>query len=800
MTADVAAPAGAVAQVAGTPVRAGFVPWPYPTAAGLTLGVAAALAAGPAAPHAVTTIGCCVAAGGLLGVLRARWCGARARAPHLGGALRRVLPLLLLSGGCGMVRMAAHDASLVARQARVAPWLEREVEWRGSFDGTTFAAVEPAAVRLALVARSAVPEGVLRLRATAVAAPGKRNPGGFDYAGYLERRGIVGQLFVEEVLWASERTSLRARLRAGVAAGLPADLAALMAAMTLGIRDDLGELRDAFTASGLAHVLSLSGLHVGVLLAAAGRLLVRTGRARPYLLMVVTVGFVLLVGSAPSVLRAAAMAFAVLCSLAAGFGKLESWTVLALAYVLGLAATPQMLLDVSFQLSYLALAGLLAFARPLGVRFGVAKVARGAPPLRGGAVLGLRNAALGGTAVSVAAQLPTLSLVAGSFGSVPLAAVVVNLVAVPVACVAVPLGFAAGLLGLVVPPLAWLLNRVTLVLAHALVWCAEVGSRAPALAWGEVSWLGHLCWAAFAMAAALWVRRWLALRRFLLVALCAGAATALAGPAARPPDIWFLDVGQGDSVLIRLPGRYEVLIDGGGSPFSDDDVGARVVLPALRALGVDELELVVATHPDADHIEGLFTVLASMPVGTLVTGPAWPDVELDSRLRRLASERGVPVHVAQRGEVLVLGAGGVDATLEVLHPPPAAGGASSNESSVVTVLRYRGQAVALFTGDAGGPTEERIAVPHVDLLQAGHHGSRFSTTDHLLLAASPRVAVVSVGANNYGHPHADVLARLAEHRVDTYLTRSSGAVRFAIGAGGAVTTATGRGGTAVSAK
>lgn len=682
-------------------------------------------------------------------------------------------------------RFELHEAVTRHQVEVVRPWLGTTTRWEGSFDGVTFLATSPVGARLALVSMATLPVGRVEVDATLEEAPGKRNPGGFDYRAHLLRRGIAGQLFVDDVIAASPVATVRERLRRGVAAGLPPDLATLMVAMTLGLRTDLGAVRDSFTAAGLAHLLSLSGLHFGVLLAAAARLTVRLGRARVYVLMLLTVSFVALVGTAPSVVRAASMAMAALVGLATGVGKFEPWTVLALSFVLGLLLTPQMLLDVSFLLSYLSLAGLLLFVVPLSHRLGLRFTDAAALRRRPRALV--RTTVLGGCVMSVAAQLPSLSLVAGSFGTVPLVGPLVNVVAVPLAAAAVPLGFAAGLLGLVGEPLAWLVNRLTLIAVRPITWLADAGSLAPALSWAEVDWLGHLCWAAFVAAAALWVRSRLRTRRLLLVALCSGGISFAAGPDLDPPDIWFLDVGQGDSILVRLPGRYEVLIDGGGTPFSDDDVGRRVVIPALRALGVDELEVVVATHPDADHVEGLFSVLEDVPVGTLVTGPTWQDVALDQRLRSIALARGVAVHVAQRGETLVLGGTGRSGTLEVLHPPPGPGGSSSNEASVVLLFRYDGQSVALFTGDSGSPTEEQVAVPHVDLLQVGHHGSRFSTSEHLLLAASPRVAVVSVGENNYGHPHPDVLGRLAARSALVVTTQRHGAVRYDLRDGGEVT-------------
>ncbi len=649
----------------------------------------------------------------------------------------------------------------------LAGWHEVETTWRGYHDGVYFRAWEPVRVKLAMAARAAQPQGRLTLVGSAVAAPGKRNPGGFDYAGYLRRRGAAGQLFVTEVTAADGGGPLRERLRLGVEAGLEAEAAALMAAMTLGLREDMGELADSFTAAGLAHLLALSGLHVSLLLMAAGRLLSRWARARPYLLMALTLGFVALVGPSPSVVRAATMALAVLVAMALGSGRPRAWPVFALALTGGLLQAPWMLLDVSFQLSFLAVAGMLLFlppwARALGLR----------PADRPGR---WRMLILGGGLTSIAAQLPSVSLVAGSFGQLPLLSPLVNIVAVPLSALALPVGFTAGLLGVVWLPLSWLVNRAAAVLAGALVWCARAGERLPSLAWGEVGWSGHLCWLAALCALALWSHGRLRLKRAAGVALAAAACSLLAGSARTPPDVWFLDVGQGDSVLIRLPRGTTVLIDGGGTPFSDFDVGERVVVRALRALGVRRLDVVVATHPDADHIEGLIAVLERLPVGLLVGGPA-SEAPLDVALRAAADRRGIAVHRATRGERLVLVREDGYA-LDVLHPPAGAPGGSANELSVALVLRRHGAALAAFFGDLGSASEPWLAPPPVDVLMVGHHGSRHSTGPDILRALSPRLAVISVGRNNYGHPHPDVLGRLERAGVEVLLTQRDGAVRI----------------------
>ena len=746
------------------PRRGGFVAWSLPAAGGAAFG---ALLGHywPGGPG-----------GTVLAALAVGVASAVALLPRRGprfGLSAALLALLACVGAATRYELWEHAANPAASYFGV------EERWLGTFDGVHFRAVEPARATFAVVSRAALPPGRLALSATARAAPGKRNPGGFDYASYLKRRGVAGQLFVSELVSAAPRLGARQHLERGMHAGLDDQAGALVSAVALGLKDDLGdELEESFSRAGLAHLLALSGLHFGVLLGAVAWVLTPLGRNRVYAMLAVTVAFVALVGPSPSVVRAAVMAAAFLIARASGTGRLEPLPVLALAATGALVAQPQMLFDLSFQLSYLALLGLLTFTAPLARL--LAPLLEGAPSsttATAGPRVRLARFVVTGLAASVAAQVPSLSLVAGAFGSVPLLSPLVNLVAVPLSTLLVPLGFSAGLLGLVAESLASLVNRLTQAVVWLLTAVAGASDGLPQLAWAEIGWLGHLCWGAFVVALALCLNGRLRWRQLLLVTLAAGSSSALAGSFRPPPDVWFLDVGQGDATLIRLPGRFEVLVDGGGSPFSEDDVGERVVLPALRALDVDELELVVATHPDADHVEGLFTVLERLPVGTLVTGPAAPGNALDDRLRAIAVERGVAVHVAARAETIQVGSRG-EASLEVLHPPAGGGGGSANEESVVLLLRYRGVAAVLLLADVGSVTEARLALPRVAVLKVGHHGSRHSTSLALLRATAPELAVISVGRNNYGHPHESVVARLAEAGVPTLTTQEHGAVRL----------------------
>ncbi|MCW5819541.1 MAG: ComEC/Rec2 family competence protein [Trueperaceae bacterium] len=763
-----------------------FVPWPLPLAVGAVLGVVVTAPLGPGATWVVVAG---LAAAGTLAWRRCGW-----RWPHVVAhagivGLAPFLPVVALAAAVGAARMQAWQAGPSERQRAVlaAEYAGAEHEWRGRSDGEFLSTTAPVAARLAIVMPrgAAVPVGDVMLVGTAEPAPGKRNPGGFDYASHLARRGVAGQLFVRGAVAPTDSTfRLIDRLAAGVGAGLPEPAAGLMLALTLGKREDLGGLRETFGAAGMAHLLALSGLHVGILLLALGRSLSRLPTARLPVLAAATLGFVLLVGPSPSVVRAATMSLAALAATALGSGRAHAWATLGLAALLGTLSAPQMVLDLGFQLSYLAVAGMLVFLPPwtkalTGPGLGGRSLGGGAPTRSRGRLARLGGALVNGGLVSVAAQLPTLSLVAGTFGGVPVASPLVNVVAVPLAGLLVPLGFLAAAAGLVATPLAALVNHVTGPLAGALIGAAELGARLPFAVWGEIGSVGHVAWVGACVGMAAWAHGRLRAAQALAVVLLCGGATVALTPRHGVPDVWFLDVGQGDAALIRLPGGTGVLVDGGGTPFSDYDVGKRVVLPALRALGVRRLDAVVSTHPDADHLEGLLTVLGAMPVGLLVAGPPVPDNALDVALRELAAARNVEVHEAWRGESLVVGRAG-RVVLDVLNPARGPDPPAGNDASVALVLRLDGVARAVFLGDIGVAVEPELPVPPVDVLMVGHHGSRGSTGEGLVRAASPSLAVISVGRNSYGHPTAEVVDRLAAHGVTVLTTQERGAVRVGL--------------------
>lgn len=240
----------------------------------------------------------------------------------------------------------------------------------------------------------------------------------------------------------------------------------------------------------------------------------------------------------------------------------------------------------------------------------------------------------------------------------------------------------------------------------------------------------------------------------------------------------FFDVGQGDAILIQTPDKQDVLIDGG----PDDRLVS--LLPRQLGPGNDDLELVVLTHPDSDHVRGLVDVLDRVEVGTVWISDVQTNTEVYDAWRDALAARDINPRIVSQGQRYSLGQW---LRFEVLWPPAAGwavngAGTPTNEASVILRVVCAGS-TAVFTGDASSAVEDRILASghelRARLFKAGHHGSRSSTSHAFLRAVGPTVAVISVGEKNrYGHPHPAVLERLKMANIEVFRTDLLGTIRF----------------------
>jgi competence protein ComEC len=595
------------------------------------------------------------------------------------------------------------------------------------------------------------------------------------------------------VLALAHRGEIRDRAEAALGAGMPPREAALARGFVLGEDDgvDAGTVED-FRRAGLGHLLAVSGQNVALLALLAMPLLAAFGvplRTRLVWVVAAIAVYVPLAGGGPSIVRAGVMGGLGLLATLAGRRSSRLYA-LAIAAIVTLALDPGIGGDVGWQLSFAAVLGILVLAPPLRAAVS-ARLGDG----------GWRGAVADGIVMTLAATVATAPLVSFHFGALSTTTLVANLVVLPAVAPAMWLGMLAGAAGQVP---GFPVSVINAIAAPLLAYIAQVAFWCGGPSWAYVhlrlgatgllaSYLALLA-AAIGAPPLLRARRLRALRRrepaagrpisgrarafsaggrrwigagaCAVVALAAvlaweGSATEAAEPIAGL-RVSFLDVGQGDAILLQPAGAPAILVDGGPP---GDGLAAK-----LRAAGVSELAVAAVTHEQSDHAGGIEELLGSFPVARLAYA------RLSRRLRGGARRAGaVPVRMAA-GDSIRSGR----LRLEALWPPrellgAPLGGADPNAQALVFLARWRDFSM-LLTADA-----EAEAVPldpgPVDVLKVAHHGSDDPGLDALLARTAPRLAVISVGAGNpFGHPTPTTLATLGARGVRVMRIDRDGAV------------------------
>jgi competence protein ComEC len=542
---------------------------------------------------------------------------------------------------------------------------------------------------------------------------------------------------------------------------------AVLEALLLGERGRMGEdLTRALQKTGLFHLIAISGAHIGIItvfLFAALRACRVSHRASSAFMIGLLVFYGLLVEGRASVIRAVIMAVLYLAGRLL-WKDVRLLNTLSFSALLILLADPFQIFDQGFALTYAATLGLLLFAPPMLRRL---------PRLP----LKLSETA----ALSLSAQIGVLPLTAAAFHRVALSAIPLNFVAVPLVGVLMAAGYVLLPLGLLGPWAARLGAAVLGPLADVFIRSLGLLDGLPFLSYRVPTPPSWTTWIYAASYLALLVPNRPRLRR--AAAASAALATLLVLFVPFPPRgeglrVTILDVGQGDSILVELPGGEAMLIDGGGAAFGTFDVGENVVSPALWDRRLRRIAILVLTHDHPDHRRGLLAVARNFRVREFWEPPGgMPDDEtaaLDEALAGAARWK-IPAGTLRR-----IG----DVTVEALSPEKEAGRAAADENDRSLVLRLSyGKTRFLLTGDIGAGVESRLARAGADLrtdvLKAPHHGSRTSSSPVLLSAAAARFVVVTAGSGNrYGLPHPEVMARLEGTGARVLRTDRCGAVEI----------------------
>lgn len=605
------------------------------------------------------------------------------------------------------------------------------------------------------------------------------NPGDFDFRNYLAQQNIYYSLTVKHpqdsrILkvgtgFLAPIYEFRDRAEDSVRHILPEQEASILLGMLLGGRAGIeDELYQDFQKTGIIHLLSVGGLHIGFLLLLVGWLnaLAKSGRRHRFWSgVIVLLLYGTMTGWPIPVIRAVIMA---LLGLAAYYSGRDSalLNVMAISGLLILAADPRTLFSISFQLTMMATWGLVYVFPRLRKQFPVPNFWRDLVLL------------------PIAVELAVSPVVAYYFSLFSPVSILTNILVTYLAGAAVIMGFMALLLLPLLPALAAGLLYPTGFCIEAIVFIVQ---QVKCIPWGHI-WVAtphmgmiliyYAVLLALLLAAGQSNQRPAALTALPLLTIWLAILLLPAKWVDRGYlEIVFVDVGQGDAIVLKSPQGRFVLVDGGGSPFYD--VGLKTVLPYLHRRGIRRLDMIINTHPDMDHLQGLESVAREMDfdyLGLPASLANRPDYE---RIKSSAQAAGSSVLALSSGQYISLENG---LGIRVLGPEPEAqSGTQFNGESVVLEVQY-GDSSVLLSGDITAvemmQIRNEVACP-LTIVKVPHHGSKGSLCPAFYQDLEPRVAVLSVGENNpFGHPAPAVLDLLETEGVKVFRTDRDGAIIF----------------------
>jgi len=630
-----------------------------------------------------------------------------------------------------------------------------------------------------------------------VSPSGERNPGEFNYRKYLAAKNIYavmsvssgrrfclisrgkGTWFLQHLVY-----PVRSFIIRFVSASLNGQSAALLKGLLVGARGDIdAKLKQSFANVGVIHVLAVSGLHVGFILAGLLYLFQLFRIKEPFRTILVILGLIYyayLTGLHAPVVRATVMASVLLV------GRLlqrpnDALNSIAVAGMIILVLNPLDLFQPGFQLSFDAVIGIILIYKNLHTAF-----LKYFTKWQERENL-LRSSLVSLFFVSLAAQLATLPLTAYYFGRIPIISLLANLLVVPLVGLIVALGFISIALGAVWVPLGFIYANTNGLLLAILIWLVKAAEK---FRFSHVTisrpspWLTIFYLLALTLFLA-WQNE--KSRKAVLIAILLFANLFVWLRAKSDTNVLkavFFDVGQGDSAFFQFPDGKTLLVDT-GERSDKRDYGEQVIAPYLHREGIHKITNIVVTHAHADHIGGVPYLIQHFKVGRIIESNVDDGSRLSFLVDSLAAVRDDPIIRAAAGDTI----GGYEkALLLVLHPtPPFVAGAERepqtlNDASIVVKLVY-GRISFLLTGDAERPSEMAMSrfdsLLKSDILKVGHHGSSTSSSASFRHRVRPKFAVVSVGRyNRFGLPSKRILRSFRNEGAVVIRTDKSGAAVF----------------------
>ncbi|GHH97065.1 DNA internalization-related competence protein ComEC/Rec2 [Neobacillus kokaensis] len=615
-----------------------------------------------------------------------------------------------------------------------------------------------------------------------------KNPNGFDYREYLATRKIF---WIVEIQGnplqgcTPMKSSLLLKLKQLRFSGIrylenhfPVEIASLSAAVIFGDRSMLDpNLLADYQRTGIVHLLAISGLHVSLLVGMFFYLGIRCGMTREFMtnfLLLLLPFYVILTGASPSVIRAAIMIFLVLLMIKwKAYLKLMPIDAISLAFLLYLFVSPMVIFDVGFQLSFTVSAAIILTAvhiLPRYQRYGMKMLV-----------------------TSVTAQLAALPCLLFHYFELSLIGILANMLYIP-------------LFSFIYLPGLYLLFMIQIFLGTTPIFILQFFLKTISLSNNVIAFLADFSFFSFIPGKPnvmqlmiyigliisifyLWEIKNSKKKKHIVMAIIILFAFQPVWNNLSPyGEVTMLDVGQGDSIFIHLPfSRGNYLIDTGGSiVFQEEawrkrakpyEVGNDVVVPYLKGKGITKIDKLILTHGDMDHIGGALSVINEIRVKEILLPSVVDSSETEQEILRASKRKRISVIRVSAGDKWSSG----ESEFYILGPEKHFSGERNRGS--LTIFADIGGLSWFFGGDLDQKGEENIIKTYpnltVDVLKAGHHGSKTSSAEGFIMQIKPKIALISAGENNrFGHPHKEVLERLEQRHTKILRTDANGAITY----------------------
>jgi len=613
------------------------------------------------------------------------------------------------------------------------------------------------------------------------------NFGEFNYREYLKRQKVYLTSFIDnnqigvhkkgnKFNYANVLYIIKEKINQKIDLLYAPPNSSLIKAMIIGNRNNIaGEWLDIFQDAGIMHILAISGLHVGLIalfLMFILNLFNKNPQRNIYKHLIVTIvliGYAAIAGFRPSVSRAVIM-FSIFVFAKYLNRPYHLFNSLYLSALLLLLWQPLYLFDSGFLLSFV-------------ITFFIVLLS----PIIEEKTYILPDYFKKSLSLSLAAWLGLLPLSAYFFYKISIIAIFSNLIIIPIISIILTLSIISILFSFFIPQLAIFISWFVNLFSNVFLAVSEFLSSIP-FAYQYVAkpkiysiiLYYILLFFIFTMLYS-WPdynfyekkKRLQVLVTILIVFI----AINIFSPSAL--SVHFINVGQGDCILIKIPQNKIILIDGGGTPFNDFDVGKNIVIPYLRKEGIKKIDIVFLTHPDLDHLEGLLPILKEIKVKTVIDNGNFYDNTIFKEYISIIRNKKIFHYQTNFDDIIKINS---SAELFVLNPTKTDNKNNEtdfNNNSIVLKLKYKDSRF-LFTGDIEKESEFKILDLNIpiksDILKVAHHGSNSSTADLFLEQVNPKVAIISVGSNSFGHPHENVLNKLDQQCKEIYRTDITGTI------------------------